>query len=68
MKFVNKNALERYVFDVLFKEHLPNNDLVTKTEEFLFKHSLRKTIDSLKSQGKIKSYKKDQIVYHFACD
>lgn len=67
MKFVNNTAIERYVFDVLFKEHIPNKDLISKTEDFLFKDSLCNTIDELRRQGKIKSYKKDHVVYHFTC-
>lgn len=68
MKNLSFSALERYIYDVLLKEHLPNQELIDKTEDVLFKDLLCDAIEDLRSQGKIKSYKKDKVTYHFTCN
>ena len=68
MKNLTYNAIESYIYDVLFDQHLVNEELIDKTENVLFKEFLYDAIKDLRKQGKIKSYKKDNVMYHYACN
>lgn len=66
MKKSNLSPVEQSVLNVVKKQHLPTHEILNKLDDVPMMFSLYSTIDNLRRKGKIKRYKKDNVMYHFA--
>lgn len=68
MKQSNLTAIELSVLNAVKNEHLPSYEILKKVDNVSMLLSLYNVIDNLTKKGKVKSYTKEDVKYHFACN
>lgn len=68
MKQLHLSAEEQSVLNAVKQEHLPSYEILKKVDNVSMLLSLYNVIDKLKNKGKVDSYIKEDIKYHFACN
>lgn len=66
MQQKNLTDVELNVLNVVRNEHLPSYEILKRVDKISMLLSLYNVIDKLKKEGKIKSYIKGNVKYHFA--
>ena len=64
----NLTAVEQSVLNVVKNQHLPSYEILKKVDNVSMLLSLYNVIDGLQRKGKVKSYIKENVKYHFACN
>lgn len=67
MKQNSMTEIEQSVLNAVKYEHLPSYEILKKVDNISMLLSLYNIIEKLKKEGKIKSYIKGNVKYHFAC-
>lgn len=64
----NLTAVELSILNIVRRRHLSTHEILNNMDEAPMMFSLYNSIDNLRKKGKLKRYKKDNVMYHFACN